>query len=66
MGDRIHLAIEAKFFSVFLEGSFMSIIEKTWKVANMVKLAFNMTHWLSKSLENSVSKDFYSFVREGN
>lgn len=32
----------------------------------MVKMAFNMAQWLSKSLENSVSKnDFYSFVREG-
>lgn len=68
MGFSKPLVTESKVFSLSKEGSFLLIIERSWKVMNM-RLSLSMVQWLAKALVDcmkGVKKDFYTMVREGN
>lgn len=69
MGYTKHIVIESMVFSVSKVGNYFSIIEKSWKVMNELRLSLYMVQWFSKFLEDCLKrnvKDFYSTVKEGN
>lgn len=50
MGFPKHLLIESKAFSLSREGSFLLVIERSWKVMSKVRLGLSMMQWLAKAL----------------
>lgn len=52
MGFSKHLVIELKVFSLSKEGSFLLIIERSWKVMNKLRLGLSTVQWLAKALED--------------
>lgn len=52
MGFSKDLVIESKVFSLVKEGSFLLIIERSWKVMNKLTWGFSTVHWFAKPLED--------------
>lgn len=68
MGFSKHLVIESKVLSLSMEGSFLLITERSWKVLNKLRLGLSTVHWLAKALEDcmkGVKNDFHTMVRDG-